>query len=175
MACGTLRFLKYLQIKGQASDLSIIIGLAESWGIKGATTSAIPKQETDPTNLCPFLMQNKCVVQNIASYCTSFFIAILGGAPFCFWSLILDGCIPESPRLLHIRASSCSFLAFLSCDPHTTTTLQWAPERSAACLQPLGSFTSREDGSSGSQATHTLVPSEAGPFSFLRCMMLKIA
>lgn len=38
----------------------------------------------------------------------------------------------------------------------------------------LGSFTSPEDGSSLSQATHILVPSDAGPFSFLRCMMLKI-
>lgn len=38
----------------------------------------------------------------------------------------------------------------------------------------LGRFTLLEEGSSVSQATHILVPSETGPFSFLRCMMLKI-
>lgn len=44
-----------------------------------------------------------------------------------------------------------------------------------SCLQPLGCSTSPGEVSSVSQATHILVPSEAGSFSFLRCMMLKIA
>lgn len=43
-----------------------------------------------------------------------------------------------------------------------------------SCLQPLCRSTSPGEVSSVSQATHILVPSEAGSFSFLRCMILKI-
>lgn len=39
----------------------------------------------------------------------------------------------------------------------------------------LSWFTPSGEVSSLSQATHILLPSEAGPFPFLSCMMLKIA
>lgn len=195
MAHGTCRLLALL-IKGQPRDLSLITGAAEDWEkvIKGAPPApAVPWQETDQTNLCSFSCKNECPVQRAASYQAGVSRMTMPNIPV-FWLLFFIVPFPYhfsygawliKPgwhlasswlpwRLVPGIVLSFPWHHFLCSAFHRHFVI--GPGVLKGSLATLWSrFTPLGEVSSLSQATHILLPSEAGPLPFLRCMALKIA